>query len=318
MSDTTRAARFQVLPNADPAHAHVVILPVAHDATVCGRKGTAQAPSVILSASEELEYYEEDEAWSPFLHMRVSVLEEMAPGPCEAAETFHARLTRTARLHVRGGIGDGQSAPLLIGLGGEHSITPSLVAGAMPERGTVVMLDAHADLRATYQGTPYSHACAAHGLRALGHDVLIVGLRSLAHHEADRIANDEGVSAFSPADVREPVAAAALHNQIAALSGPVWLTIDMDVFDAAVAPSVGTPQPDGLAWHEVVGLCRELIANRRVALMGADIVETIPEPNGVTQIAAAKLAQKLISSWGKRMGHDKLPLTGSQAGIDIE
>ncbi|PWG63219.1 arginase family protein [Spiribacter halobius] len=300
--------RYQLLPNRDPEAADVLVLPVPHELTVSYRAGTHNGPDALLAATAQLEYYDEDLAWSPFQHLGVSVLPTLEKTLWERPEDFHRRLGEaTAAL---------RRDSLLLCLGGEHSITPSLVAGRMPGPGTVVMLDAHADLRPSYEGSAYSHACPGHRLRAAGHRLLLVGVRSLMDAEAERIEADAGIDCYMARRLRQSAAWDALLAQLAALSGPVWLSIDMDVFDPGQAGSVGTPQPGGLGWYDVCELVEACLANPAVDLRGADIVELIPDPAQVTDMVAAKLSQRIIACWGRAQGYENGPRNGSQTEVD--
>jgi agmatinase len=305
--------RFQFLPNSAPADAQIVFLPVGYDDTVCGVRGTAAGPEAIFAASETLEYYEEDLGWSPFLHMRPCVLPELRREEGEPEAAFHARIEAEARRAY-----DPQSGRFLIALGGEHSITPSVTAGCLTSPATVVVLDAHADLRATYQGSTLSHACTMHRLREQGHRVIIIGLRSLANFEAEGLAGDEGISAFWARDLQDDAGNRAMIDALSHLNGDVWLSVDMDVFDPALVPGVGTPQPGGLGWYAVMDVLRGLFENTAVTMCGMDVVEVIPEPQQVSQVTAAKLVQKAVSFWGKRHKYDEAPRTGPQADLSYE
>lgn len=300
--------RYQLLPNRRPDEAEVLVLPVPHELTVSYRTGTRNGPEALLAATAQLEYYDEDLAWSPFLNLGVSVLPAMEKRLYEDVDAFHRRLGEcTAAL---------RPDALLLALGGEHSVTPSLAAGRLGAAGTVVMLDAHADLRPHYEGSEHSHACPAHRLRAAGHRVILAGVRSLYAEEAERIAADDGIECFMARELRRAQRWAALRERLAGLEGAVWLSIDMDVFDPALAGSVGTPQPGGLDWYGVVDLVESCVGNPRVDLRGADIVELIPDPTCVTDMVAAKLSQRIIACWGRARGHDRGLQTGSQTEVD--
>ncbi|MEL7047611.1 MAG: arginase family protein [Pseudomonadota bacterium] len=315
--------RFQFLPGTPLEACHVAMLPIAHEATVCGRKGTASGPEAIFQISGDLEYYEEEAGWSPFQHLRLHVAEELRQKKKEDPEGFHDRIAKTAKsvLEPSTGADDGENltrTKLLIALGGEHSITPSVITGAMPKRGTVVVFDAHADLRTTYQGSIYSHACAVHRLRELGHRVVLIGLRSMAEFEAERIRSDKHILTILGREANDPVTRASLMSALHRLKGDVWVSCDMDAFDPSLVPSVGTPQPDGLDWAFVSRALEAVMTAPEAHVRGADVVEVIPEKSHVSQLVAAKLIQRIVSLWGKARGFDKQPLEGSQAGLRIE
>lgn len=109
---------FQFLPNFPVEEADILILPVPYENTVCYKHGTALAPEAILKATEQLEYYEEDVAWSPMKYLKVCVIPEIA----ENEATFHATLEKVSAELPRNN--------LLIALGGEHSITRSNTSSA--------------------------------------------------------------------------------------------------------------------------------------------------------------------------------------------
>ena len=235
----TSTDSYLSLPNAPLNTADVIILPVQHEQTVTFKPGTAQGPSAILSATDQLEFYEEDRGWCPTQHMLVSVLPPVTARQGEGEEAFHHRLSGVAA--------DLPGRPLLIGLGGEHSITPDLVFGRMPRGGTIVQIDAHADLRASYHGSVYNHACPMYRLRKRGYRLVQVGIRSLDAAEAALIAEDDAISTYLDRALRHRENWQKLLHDLAMLTGPVWLTIDMDGFDPATVAGVGTPQPGGLS-----------------------------------------------------------------------
>jgi len=302
--------RFQFLPNAPLGDADVVLLPVPLESTVSFRGGTAQAPDAVLAAAEQLEYYEEDGAWSPFRYLSVCVAEPLAPGDGESEADFHSRLADAVSALRRDN--------LLVVIGGEHSLTPSVLAGRMPERGCVVHLDAHADLRESYHGTPYSHACPVHRIRSQGHRVIMAGIRSVYEPEAVRMREDVDIQVFMDRELQRRDAWPRLLEALRALRGPVWLTVDMDAFDPALVPGVGTPQPGGLSWYQAVEIVEAVAGNPDVDLRGVDVVELVPDPSHVSEMVAAKLLQKAISFWGRARGVDRRAPHGALSKIESE
>jgi agmatinase len=180
----------------------------------------------------------------------------------------------------------------LVALGGEHSITPPLVAAAA-RRHTglhVLQLDAHADLRDSYMGTPHNHACAMR--RVLEHArTTQVGIRSLSPEEA-AAAPTLPTRIFYDFNMRQ-------HDDwieriVDSLSETVYITIDCDGFDPAIMPAVGTPEPGGLTWYEILRLLRRVVESRRV--VGCDIVELCPLPGIVApNFLCAKLIYKILT-----------------------
>jgi len=302
---------FQALPNALEQDADVIILPVPLESTVSYKTGTRAAPEAILAASGQLEYYEEDGGWCPFKHLSISVLGAMNKQLHEREPDFHRRLEARAQSIPR----DGR---LFVALGGEHSITPSLVRGRMPEKGTVVLLDAHADMRRVYEGSEHSHACPMHHIREDGQEIIMIGIRSVYEDEADRIAADDGVYFYGDRALQRPEVWQSLLEQLRTLSGPAYLTIDMDAFDPSLVPGVGTPQPGGLSWFQVLDIVDACMGNVQADWRGFDLVEMIPEPSRVSDMTAAKLVQKVVSWWGLRHGYDRRPANGPQTMVDYD
>jgi agmatinase len=302
--------KFLAMPNAPVAEADVLFLPIPLERTVSFKPGTADAPKAIIETTEQLEFYEEDAGWSPFKHMKVSVLPEFADKSSWSDASLHARLTK----YVAALPADN----LFIGIGGEHSLTPSLVAARMPEPGTVLFLDAHGDMRTSYEGSKFSHACPVTRLLAQGHKIVMAGIRSVFESEVELVAREPRISLFMDWDLRGKGQWEALLQKVNSLEGPVYLSIDMDVFNPSVVPGVGTPQPGGFFWYQMIELLESLFSRKKIDLRGVDVVELVPEPSRVSEMTAAKLLLKIISFWGYAKGFNHKPQTGSQTQISYE
>lgn len=300
--------QFLALPNTDPNEADVLILPVPYEKTVTYNRGTSAGPQAILAASEQLEFYEEDKGWCPLQYLKLAVLEQVATNQIE--KEFHQGLYET--------VSSLNQDNLFIAIGGEHSITPEMVFARMPEGGTVVQIDAHADFRPVYHGSVYNHACPMFRIREKGYSLIQVGIRSLHASEAQALRQDELVSTYFDRDLQKAENWQKLFDQLNGLSGDVYFTIDLDGFDPALIAGVGTPQPGGLSWHQGLDILECLTDNPNIDLRGMDIVELIPEASCVSDMLAAKLVQKMISYWGKSRGADKKQPFGSQQGINDE
>ena len=301
---------FLAMPNAPVAAADVLILPVPLERTVSFKPGTALAPAAILNTTDQLEFYEEDAGWSPFKHLTISVLPAFVDNPAVPAARWHDDLSR----HVDGLPHDN----LFIALGGEHSLTPSLAASRMPEPGTVLFLDAHGDLRASYEGSKYSHACPVFRLLEQGHQVVMAGVRSVYEAEVELVAREPRITLFMDRDLRGPQDWHAFLDKIRSLRGSLYLSIDMDVFCPSLVPGVGTPQPGGFSWHQMIDTLEVLFSRPQLDLRGVDVVEMVPEPSRVSEMVAAKLLQKIISFWGMARGFKHMPQTGSQMQIEYD
>jgi agmatinase len=180
----------------------------------------------------------------------------------------------------------------LVTLGGEHSITPPLVAAAAARHPglTVLQIDAHADLRDSYMGTPHNHACAMR--RTLEHArITQVGIRSMSTEEA-RVAASLDTTIFYDVTMRRDPN--WIQRVVESLKDPVYITIDVDGIDPAVMPATGTPEPGGLSWYETLALLRATLTNRTV--VACDVVELSPIPGLLApNFLCAKLIYKMLT-----------------------
>jgi agmatinase len=166
-----------------------------------------------------------------------------------------------------------------------------VAAVAARHRGlSVLQLDAHADLRDSYMGTPHNHACAMR--RTLEHaPVTQVGIRSLSPEEA-AAAGSLRTTIFYDWNMRAD--SNWMAKVVESLNEHVYVTIDVDGFDPAIMPATGTPEPGGLSWYEALALLRRVIESRTV--VGCDIVELAPTPGNVApNFMCAKLLYKILS-----------------------
>jgi len=301
---------FLSLPNAPVTEAEVLILPVPLERIVSFKPGTSAAPTAILETSAQLEFYEEDAGWSPFKHLKVSVLPEFGDDGSLSDKEWHSSLAdRVAAL---------PKDKLLITLGGEHSLTPSLVAARMETAGTILYLDAHAGMRRSDKGSHFSHACPATRLLEQGHSLVLAGIRSVFEEEVELVAQEPRISLFMDWDLRGKGQWEALLQRIRSIQGPVYLSIDMDVFSPALVPGVCTPQPGGFFWYQMIEVLEALFAKRSIELLGVDIVGMVPEPSRISEMATAKLVHKIISFWGLANSFHRKPQAGSQMQINYE
>ena len=177
-------------------------------------------------------------------------------------------------------------------LGGEHSITAPVVAALAAKHPglTVLQIDAHADLRDSFMGTPHNHACAMR--RVLEHArATQVGIRSLSPEEAEAV---PGLPTTIFYDFNMRRDAQWIERVVDSLGETVYITIDCDGLDPAIMPAVGTPEPGGLTWYETLALLRRVIESRQV--VGCDLVELSPIPGTVApNFLCAKLIYKILS-----------------------
>jgi N1-aminopropylagmatine ureohydrolase len=270
------------------AGARVVVVPVPFDGTTCYRPGTREGPHAIIDASRNLELYDTELRRSPFA-VGIHTLRAVTPVMGNAAGMVDRIEEVTAHLLDAG--------KFVVTLGGDHSTSIGVVrAFARRHPGmSVLQIDAHADLREEYEGTPLSSATIMRRVLDVCPRTAQVGIRSMSEPEAQLVG-----------ERKLPMwLASAIHAQtrqgrdewieqvVAALADEVYVTIDVDAFDPSLVPGTGTPEPGGLGWYEVIDLLAAVTAHRRV--IGFDVVELSPLVEGhVSPVVAAKLVYKLI------------------------
>lgn len=269
-----------------PAECKVVVLPVPLERTTSYVPGTRNAPRAILEASTQIELWDE-EVGVDVHGVGIHTLPQMEL-PYETVQEAQAEIERVAQdLLGRG--------KYLVTLGGEHSITTPIVRAAarLHSSLSVLQLDAHADLRESYLGSKFSHACAMRRILDTfdGNRLTQVGVRNIAEEEVATSAR-VGTHLFYDVNMRERKN--WMDEIIDTLSDPVYITFDCDSLDPAIMPAVGTPVPGGLTWRETIRLLRLTFERRNV--VACDIVELCPMPGAVaSDFLCAKLAYKLMT-----------------------
>lgn len=291
---------FLGLPNAAPDTAEVIILPLPYEGTVSYGLGTSSGPASILEASTQVELWDEE------LNFDLNSLDYHTV----AALTYHEKtdspqkyLNTVFQLAAKYQQHKKQTKKsLIVGLGGEHSLTPPLVSAAASNPDdlsdlTVVQIDAHADLRGEYKSSPYSHACAMRRIVEKGTSLISVGIRSAEREEFEYGLESGKVKTFFARQLAENKSVEDhLLQTLKNLKGSLYLTIDVDGLATHLSPGTGTPQPGGLDWWQVLSYLRILLhSNLDCQLVGVDIVETVPQTGTqVNEFTSARLLCKVI------------------------
>ncbi|MAF43864.1 MAG: agmatinase [Parcubacteria group bacterium] len=268
---------FGAIKNQDFKKSKVVIVPVPYDITTSWRGGTREGPRAIINASRQLDELFFDEG-NPFPIFTFDE-SELSCGP--------GREAIDGLKEVVGDILSKDKFPFL--LGGEHSITLGGVEALKEKHSnlSVLQLDAHLDLLDEYCGSRYTHACVMRRIQDLKIPTVQVGIRSIDPETEDYMKSGKIKNIFQAPKI--PVEK-VLEN----LTEDVYLTVDLDVFDSGIMPSVGTPVPGGLGWYEVLDLIEKVAKKKNI--VGADVVELCPIPGMVApDFLAAKLVYKIIS-----------------------
>jgi len=277
----------------DPDASRVHVLPVPWEATVSYGQGTRDGPQAIITASQQVELYDPARDGEPALSYGVHTLPSLLP-TYESPEAMTERIAEATADIVRRG-----KLPLL--LGGEHTISLGGVRGALRVLGgpvDVVQIDAHADMRESYQGTPYSHACVMRRIfEADAGRLLQVGIRSYSMEEAHfSQAHRERIRIWTASDIRSRGSDRWIAEVAEAVAGRrIWLTIDVDGLDPSVIPATGTPEPGGLAWYEALALTEAVVRSGKA--VGMDCVELAPRPGlHMSEFAAARLLHATLNA----------------------
>jgi agmatinase len=308
--DPYRDARFYPPRNfaaldpeySDLATARVVVLPVPYDSTTTARAGAREAPQAIIDASADMELYDLVLEREPY-HVGIATLPEIAPHSGSPDEMI-ARIES-----VVGELVD--TGKFVVTLGGEHTVAAGPVrayARRVPDL-SVLAFDAHADMREEYLDSRFNHACtlrrsleAVRGGLRFGADgreptLVHVGLRSATREEHDFL-RSAGIP-FYPAHLYRRMTDGP-RRVAEHLTENVYITIDIDCFDPAQVAGVGTPEPGGLFWEDVVDTIAEVARTHRI--VGFDVTELAPD-YGVR--ADAQLAAKLVyRTIGLALGED--------------
>ncbi|HLX56886.1 MAG TPA: agmatinase [Ktedonobacteraceae bacterium] len=269
-------------PFCDAATARVIIIPAPLEYSVCYMKGTERGPQAILDASSQMELYDEELDCCPI---------EVGIYTCPALDyrgMDHAAALKVTGEAAREVLRRGQ-LPFI--LGGEHSLSASPIAAArefFPDL-TVVHIDAHGDLRDEYEGSKLSHASIERRVVDMGIPLTEIGIRSFSPEEAEFMQTRPDVAIVWNYQLARGDAVIPWQR----LSQHTYLTVDLDAIDPAEMPAVGTPEPGGLRWHQLLDLLRALFS--RTIVVGMDVVELCPMAGQTrADFLAAKLVYKMI------------------------
>lgn len=281
---------FGAIPSeyAGEKTARIVVLPVPYDKTSTWLKGADRGPQAIIDASANMELFDIETGSEVF---RRGIF--TAPAVTEASSP--EAMVAAVRERVGGYLDRGQ---FVVAVGGEHSISVgSIQAHALRHPGMAVLqLDAHADLREVYEGSRFNHACVMARVREVC-PIVQVGIRSMDRAEQANLTHGSVFWAHDLAGTTGWIDAV-----LARLPAACYITIDLDVFDPAVMPSTGTPEPGGLFWYDVTRLLQAV--SRRCRVVGFDVVELCPsDANRAPDFLAAKLIYKILSWCFERTPH---------------
>ena len=261
-------------------NSRVVLLPVCYDKTSTYGKGADKGPKALLDASYNLEFYDietDSEVYKCGIHTAEPIITDLPPE--KMCEIVYAK----SQEYIDAG-------KFVVTIGGEHSVSVG-TAKAHCEKypnTTVLQLDAHSDLRDSYEGSPYNHACVMARVKEFA-PIVQVGIRSMDTCEKP---NMDRSRVFFAKDIWDNTS--WMGEAASLLTENVYITIDLDAFDSSLMPSAGTPEPGGMFWWPVLNFLK--MVSERANIVGFDIVELCPnKDNKAPDFLAAKLLYKLLS-----------------------
>ena len=260
--------------------AKIVLIPVPFDGTSTWGKGADKGPDAFLEASENMELYDietDSEVYKKGIFLTEPIHETSSP------EAMVNKVHETVKQYIK-------RNKFVTVFGGEHSISIGTIRAFNEcfENLTVLHIDAHADLRESYEDSPYNHACAVHEASTTT-NLVQVGIRSM--DAIEKTFMDEEKTFFAHDMVNDEF---WIDNVIELLGKDVFITFDLDAFDPSICPSTGTPEPGGLIWYETLEFLKRVFEETNV--VGFDIVELCPNPiDRSSDFLAAKLYYKMLS-----------------------
>jgi agmatinase len=261
-------------------NAGIAVLPVPFDKTTSWIKGSDKGPGAIINASRNMELYD-IETGSEIYTKGIHTAKEIIAG------TSRDMVDKVSE-KVHRFINDGKFVVLL---GGEHMVSLGSIkahAGNFDNM-SILHLDAHSDMRDSYEGDKYSHACIMARAREITRNIVSIGIRS---SDASELGNMDRSRVFYASAINK--SKDWIRKAAGKLSRNVYISIDLDVFDPSIMPSTGTPEPGGLGWYEVIDLLEYV--SKKKNIVGFDVVELCPSKyNMAPDFLAAKLIYKLLS-----------------------
>ncbi|MES2381438.1 MAG: agmatinase [Bacteroidota bacterium] len=262
-----------------------VIQSAPYEYTSSYLSGSDKGPEAILNASHFVELYDEELNQESYKLGGICTLHPMDFKRKVDAKAVKLIETETAKLL------DDNKFPIT--LGAEHTISLGCIK-AIKEKTPdvhVLQIDAHSDLRASYNDNPYSHASVMYRVQELGVPLTQIGIRAQCIEEAQLIQSSKHIHTFYAHQIRNNANWAA--EALKTLGDNVYISIDADGFDPSIVPAVGTAEPNGMLWNETIQFLKQVIATKNI--VGFDVVEIAPvKGNILTEYTMAKLVYKLI------------------------
>jgi len=278
---------------ASRQRARAWVLPVPYESTTSYGAGTRNGPAAIIAASRQVELFDYEFVSEPATQYGVHTT-----NPLALVHRCPEAMVKAVEDAVANILSGKPRPEVLVLLGGEHTISPGAARGlarVIPKETIVaVQVDAHADLRDEYEGSPFSHACAARRILEVC-PVFQIGIRNIsAEEESFRRQCQRVRTVFAEAAVTGD--GEFLQDLAAFVHGKqVFFTIDLDGLDPSIMPAVGTPEPGGISWERMLEISR-VVCREAAHVPVFDVVELAPIPGLIApDFLAAKLIYKILS-----------------------
>lgn len=274
-----------------PSTAAIAIVQAPYEHTVSYGGGTKHGPKAIIDASAYVEFYDDETDRELCFDVGIATDKPIAFGKAVNAKALAMIQKRVAHFLAKD--------KFVVTLGGEHTISAAPIAAHLEKypRMSVLQFDAHSDLRQSYEGSPYSHASVMARVAEIMPPKRItqVGIRALCAEERAFIRGQRINTFFASALHTGAHGKQWAKKVVETLAKDVYITFDVDALDPSIMPSTGTPEPDGLTYHEAIEVVREVVRSGR-RIVGMDIVELAPV-KGVTHpdLTTARLLYKMLN-----------------------
>lgn len=258
----------------------IVLIPVPYDGTSTWQKGADKGPKAFMEASENMELYDietDSEVYKNGIYLTEPVTLNATP------EAMVDAVHQETKKYIK-------KNKFVTIIGGEHSVSIGIIRAfnEVFQNLTVLHIDAHADLRKSYEGSTCNHACAVYEA-SQNTNLIQVGIRSMDVQEKSVMDFDKTYFAHEMGTDDS-----WMDSAIDQMTDNVFITFDLDAFDPSILPSTGTPEPGGLFWYETLEFLKEVFNEKNV--VGFDIVELCPNENEKSSdFLAAKLYYKMLS-----------------------
>ncbi|VAX27622.1 Agmatinase [hydrothermal vent metagenome] len=269
-------------------NSEIVIYSASLENTVSYGSGTKNGPKEILKASHYVEFYDEETNRELCFEKGIATLPINDFDKIESKNAVDKIEREISKL-----IKDNKFTVLL---GGEHTVTlgSALAHNKAFSNLSILQIDAHSDLRESYDGSIYSHASVMRRVYEFNKNIIQVGIRAQCKEENDMIRKSK-IKTFYAREIRQAESSKKWQNEVLrVLSKNVYITFDIDGLDPSIIPATGTPEPGGLFWDETLDLIK--LIGKKKNIVGFDLVELAPTKfHPASNFIAAKLVYKMLN-----------------------